>query len=93
MQDLPGNGKFVDAVGEPVVLERHLVERDRQLQRRDAAEQGVEHDLHLGAGELLPDTLVPAVAEAELLAGIAAQVELVGLGVRGAHPSWRGRGR
>jgi hypothetical protein len=38
----------VDAVGQPVVLERHLVERDRQLQRRDPAQQGVEHDLHLG---------------------------------------------
>ncbi len=40
----------------------------------------MEHDLQFGARELLPDTLVAAVAETELLAGIAGEVELVGLG-------------
>ena len=87
---LPGDRQFVDAVGQAVVLERDLVERDRQLQRRDAAQQRLEHDLQLRAGQLLPDALVPAVAETELLAGIPGEVQLVGIRVRGGIPV-RGR--
>src|SRR5258708_18422194 len=44
---LPGDRKFIDAVGEAVVLERHFAERDRQAQRGDALDQGMEHDLKL----------------------------------------------
>ena len=61
-----------------------------QAQRRDAAQQRVEHDLQFRAGELLADALVASVAEAELLAGIAGEVELVGFGVGGRIPV-RGR--
>src|SRR4029453_8639345 len=43
----PGNGKFVYAVGEAVVLEGNLVERHGKAQRRDATQQRVEHDLKL----------------------------------------------
>ncbi len=64
------------------MFERHLVERDRQAHGGDAAEQRVEHDLQFRAGQLLPDALVTSVAEAELLAGVAGEVELVGFGDR-----------
>ena len=68
------------------MFERHLVERDGQLQRRYAPQQGVEHDLQFGTGQLLADALMAAVAEAELLACVTGEVELVGLRVRGAVP-------
>ena len=60
-------------------------------QRRDAAQQRVEHDLQFSARELLADALMPAVAEAELLAGIAGEVEPVGFGVGGRVPVRRGQ--
>src|SRR5262245_6507635 len=88
---LPGHGKFVDAVGEAVVLERHLVERNGQAQVRYPAQQGVEDDLQFGARKLLTDALVPAVTEAELLACVAAEVELVGLRVGLRVPVGRGQ--
>ena len=72
------------------MLERHLVERHSKAQRGDAPQQGVEHDLKLGAGELLPDALMAAVAEAELLAGVAGEIQLVGLRIGGRIPV-RGR--
>ena len=43
------------------MLERHLVERHGEAQRGDPFEQCVEHDLKLGARELLPDALMAAV--------------------------------
>src|SRR3954451_17181213 len=90
MLQSPGNGKFVDAVGEAVVLERNLVERDGKSQSRNPSQQCVEHDLKLGAGELLADALMAAIAEAQLLAGVAAEIQLVGLRVRGRIPVRRG---
>ena len=44
-QASPGDGKLVDAVGQGVVFERELVERHRQPQRRDTAQQGGQNDL------------------------------------------------
>src|SRR5215207_10274432 len=82
----PRNGKFVDAVGEAVVREGNLVERDGKAQRRNAAQQCVEHDLKFGAGELLPDALMAAVAEAQLLAGVPGEVQLVRFRIGGRIP-------
>ena len=73
------------------MLERHFVERDRQLHVGHPAQDSGEHDLHFGTGQLLPDTLVPTVAESQLLAGITGQVELVGIGVGGGIPVRRGQ--
>ncbi len=73
------------------MLERHLVERNRQAQSRDPAQQGMKDDLQFGTRELLTDALVPAVAEAELLAGVPAEIELVGLRVGLRIPVGRGQ--
>src|SRR5437867_3389952 len=86
MLQSPGNGKFVHAVGEAVVLERNLVERDGKSQRRNPPQQCVKHDLKLSARQLLPYALMAAIAEAQLLAGVAAEIQLVGLRVRGLIP-------
>ncbi len=68
------------------MLEGHLVERHGQAQRGDAFEQCVEHDLQFGARELLSDALMAAIAEAELLTGVAGEIQLVGLRVGGRIP-------
>ena len=75
------------------MLERHFAERDRQAQRGDALDQCVEHDLKLRTRELLAHALVAAVAEAELLADVTTELELVGLRDRRPHPSSRARDR
>ncbi len=51
----------------------------------------VEDDLQFGARELLTDALVAAVAEAQLLGGVAAEVEFVGLRVGLGVPVGRGQ--
>src|SRR3954449_9779848 len=89
-QYLPVDGKFVYAVGEAIVLERHFVERHGELEGGNASQQRVKHNLQLGTGELLTDALVPAVAEAELLPDVTGQVQLLGFGICGAVPV-RGR--
>src|SRR6476660_6817088 len=88
---LPGHRKFVDAVGEPVVFERDLGEGDRQLQGRDATQQRVEHDLQFGAGQLLADALMAAVAEPQLLGCVTGEVQLIGFRVRRGIPVRRGQ--
>jgi hypothetical protein len=47
-------------------LDGHLVQGYGQPQARDAGEERAEGDLELGAGEVLPQALMDAVAEADV---------------------------
>jgi hypothetical protein len=45
------------------------------LQRRETTQQSVEGDAHFDAGQLLAEALVNAVAEGQLAAGVAVDVQ------------------
>src|SRR5436190_21108836 len=76
----PGDGQLVQAEDRAVVLERQVLDRPRQPQRGYAVEQRAVGDVEFGAGEVLAQALVDAVPEGDVVAGAAADVELVGIG-------------
>ena len=62
-------------------MKRNILDRYGQLQRGDAPKQRVKDDLQLGAGQLLTDALVSAVAERDVLTGARAmKVQPLGFG-------------
>src|SRR3954470_9733602 len=71
----PGDGKFVDTVGQRVVFEWQLFHRHGQAQRRDTSEQGRQYDLQLHSGELLANALMATVAEADMWTLVTAQIQ------------------
>src|SRR5918999_6376748 len=76
----PGDGEFVYSVGVHVLAERDLFDRYREPQRGNAVAQCRQRDLELGAGQEAADAHVHALAEGEVAARVAVQVEFVGVG-------------
>jgi hypothetical protein len=75
------------------VLELHFLERNRQAQGGNPPNQRLEHDLQFGPGQLLPDALVRAETEPEVLGGGPAQSQPVRLLPCPSRPSWPERDR
>ena len=59
---------------------------DRERDSREAGEQGAEGDLGLHAGQGSAQAVVDAVAEGDVAAGVAAEVEAVRVGELGGIP-------
>ena len=70
----PSDGRLVNAVDLLLVLEFQVVGRDGQSQSGQSACQRAESDLQFGA-RILSDSLVRTVAEAEVSAGVAVDIE------------------
>lgn len=65
----------MDTVDIHVGLESHFTRGDGEFEGRQATQQTGAAGTHLDACRLRPETLVDAVAEAELTVGLAADVQ------------------
>src|ERR1700754_96174 len=74
----PADRQRVQSEQHTVVLERQVLHRLIELKGRDPPEQALEDGLHLDPDEVLPETLVHAVPERDVVAGRTARIELVG---------------
>src|SRR5262245_26270947 len=77
---LPGDRQIMHAVDLHIVLEADRLERRRQPEPGQPAEEGGIDHLQLVARQRLAEALVDAVAEGEVFGRVAREIELVGLG-------------
>lgn len=89
----PVDGQLEDPVDRGVLLEGHLLQLRRESQTAKAAVEGAVHDLQLQPGQLLPQALMHAEAEGDVLPVDPGDVEPVGFGKDSGVPvaQWRSR--